>query len=238
MTSFFTGPQHQPDHDGHCHQPVDHRTPVQGFHRVNGREVQAGAGAIIRPVGLPQPIHKMTAQEFSAWELDEPERHEFFRGEVFRVFGMGGARREHVRVSGNCYSAIDQHLGGTPCQAFMADMKVHVLATGDMFYPDVLVTCNEHDLTASLEMQHPKLIIEVLSPSTATFDRGDKFLTCRRIEALEEYALVDPHSKSFEVYRKQANGRDWLLSPGRSDEGLLLQSIALTIPPAVLFKNV
>ena len=196
------------------------------------------SSAIIRPMGLPQPIHKMTAQEFSAWELDEPERHEFFRGEVFRVFGMGGAQREHVRVSGNCYSAIDRHLGGTPCQAFMADMKIRVEATGDMFYPDVLVTCNPRDLTASLEMQHPKLIIEVLSPSTATFDRGDKFLTYRRIDALEEYALVDPHTKSFEVYRKQANRVDWLLSPGRFDEGLVLQSIDLTIPTAVLFKNV
>ena len=120
----------------------------------------------------------------------------------------------------------------------MADMKIRVEATGDMFYPDVLVTCDPRDLSASLEMQHPKLIVEVLSPSTATFDRGDKFLTYRRIEALEEYALVDPHSKSFEVYRKQANGSDWLLSPGRFDEGLVLQSIALTIPSAVLFKNV
>ena len=120
----------------------------------------------------------------------------------------------------------------------MADMKIRVETTGDMFYPDVLVTCNERDLAASLEMQHPKLIIEVLSPSTATFDRGDKFLTYRRIEALEEYALVDPHTKSFEVYRKQPNGVDWLLSPGRFDDGLVLQSIALTIPSAVLFKNV
>ena len=180
----------------------------------------------------------MTAQEFSTWEIDEPERYEYFRGEVFRVFAMGGARREHVRVSGNCYSAIDQHLDGTRCQAFMADMKIRVEATGDMFYPDVLVTCDPHDLAASLEMQHPKLIVEVLSPSTATFDRGDKFLTYRRIEALEEYALVDPHSKSFEVYRKQANGVDWLLSPGRFDEGLVLQSIVLTIPSAALFNNV
>lgn len=180
----------------------------------------------------------MTAQEFSAWELDEPERHEFFRGEVFRVFGMGGARREHVRVSMNISRAIDNHLAGTPCQAFMADMKVLIEATGDMFYPDVLVTCNASDLAASLEMRHPKLIIEVLSPSTATFDRGDKFLTYRRIEALEEYALVDPHAKSFEVYRKQANGVDWLLSPGRLDDGLILYSIALTIPSMDLFKKV
>ena len=110
----------------------------------------------------------MTAQEFAAWELEKPERHEFFRGEVFRVFEMGAARCEHVRVTMNLSRLLDNHLHGTPCQAFMADMKVHVVATGDMFYPDVLVTCKERDLAASLEMHHYKLIIEMLSPSTAT----------------------------------------------------------------------
>ena len=180
----------------------------------------------------------MTAQEFIAWELDRPGRHEFFRGEVIKVFGEEGARREHVTVMGNIGVALNDHLRGTANHPFMAQMRVHVRATGDMFYPDVLVTCNPRDLVASLEMQHPKLIVEVLSPSTATFDRGDKFLTYRRIEALEEYALVDPHTKSFEVYRKQANGTDWLLSPGRFDDDLVLESIALTIPTAVLFKNV
>lgn len=189
-------------------------------------------------MGLPQAIHHMTAQEFAAWELDEPERHEFFRGDVFRVFGMGGASRQHVRVSGNCYAAIDHHLRGTPCQAFMADMKVLIQATGDMFYPDVLVTCDAGDLAASMEMQHPKLIVEILSPSTATFDRGDKFLTYRLIEELQEYALVDPLKKTFEVYRRQANGSDWLLTPGRTGEGLVLKSVELTIPADVLFENV
>ena len=189
-------------------------------------------------MGVPQAIHRMTAEQFSVWELDEPERHEFFRGEVFRVFAMGGARREHVRVSGNCFVALDRHLRGTACQAFMSDMKVHVEATNDMFYPDIVVTCDPRDLAASLEMSHPKLIIEVLSPSTATFDRGDKFLIYRQIPELEEYALVDPHAKTFEVYRRQPNGSDWLLSPGRAGHGLELQSVALTIPVDALFENV
>ncbi len=189
-------------------------------------------------MGLPQAIHTMTAQEFSAWELDQPERHEFFRGEVFRVFGMGGARREHVRATMNIARSLDNHLRGTPCQVYMADMKVHVAATGDMFYPDILVTCDPQDLHASLEMQNPKLIIEVLSPSTATFDRGDKFLSYRRIDALQEYALVDPHAKTFEVYRRQANLRDWLLTQGSTEEGMVLHTVALTLPSEVLFENV
>jgi Uma2 family endonuclease len=195
-------------------------------------------GAIMACMGLPQAIQRMTADAFSVWELDQPERHEFFRGEVFRVFGMGGARREHVRVTMNIARSLDNHLAGTPCLAFMADMKVHIEATGDMFYPDILVSCDPRDLSASLEMQHPKLIIEVLSPSTATFDRGDKFLTYRRIDALQEYALVDPHTKTFEVYRRQPNLSDWLLTQGRPEVGLVLHSVDLTLPAAVVFENV
>ena len=189
-------------------------------------------------MGLLKAIHHMTAAEFSAWEIDQPERHEFFRGDVFRVFGMGGARREHVRVCMNISNALDSHLRGTRCQAFMADMKIHVEKTGDMFYPDILVTCDPRDLAATLEMQYPKLIIEVLSPSTATFDRGDKFLTYRGIESLEEYVLVDPHDKTFEVYRRQAIRSDWLLTEGRAEEGLVLRSVALTMTTSAIFENV
>jgi Uma2 family endonuclease len=180
----------------------------------------------------------MTAAEFSAWEIGEPERHEFFRGDVFRVFAIGGARREHVTASMNVALALQSHLRGTRCLAFLADMKVHVAATTDMFYPDVFVTCHPEDLAASLEMQHPKLIIEVLSPSTATFDMGEKFSAYRQIPDFEEYALVDPHRKTFEVYRRQANGKDWLLMPGELLAGLMLQSVGLTIPSTTLFENV
>ena len=189
-------------------------------------------------MGMPQPIHRMSAEEFAAWELDQPVRYEFFRGEVFQVFAMGGARRVHVAVTGNCHAALKRHLRGTPCQAFMNDMKVHVLETGDQFYPDVVVTCDKRDLTADLEMHYPKLLIEVLSPSTATFDRGDKFLIYRTLPSLLEYVLIDPDTKTTEVYRRQPNGRDWLLSTGDAAQGLFLASVDLLIPGAELFENV
>ena len=156
---------------------------------------------------------------------------------MFRVFGTGGAPRDHVRVSGNRFSAIDRHLEGTPCQVFMADMKIRVEKTGDMFYPDILVTCDARELAASLEMEYLKLTIEVLSPSTATYDQENKFLSYRKIDALEEYAMVDPATKSFEVYRREPNGKNWMLSPGRFDDGLVLRSVDLTIATVALFRN-
>jgi Uma2 family endonuclease len=120
----------------------------------------------------------------------------------------------------------------------MNDMKVHVLASGDQFYPDIVVTCDSRDLTADLEMHYPKLLIEVLSPSTATFDRGDKFLSYRLLECLQEYVLIDPHAKATEVFRRQANGRDWLLTTHTHAEGLSLHAIDLAISGAALFENV
>ena len=106
----------------------------------------------------------MTAQEFVAWELDRPGRHEYFRCEVIKVLGEEGAQCKYITVMGNIGAALDEHLRGTTSQTFIAQMRILVAATGDMFYPDVLVTCDLRDV-ASLEMQNPKLIIEVLSPS-------------------------------------------------------------------------
>ncbi len=189
-------------------------------------------------MGLPQAIHRMSAEEFAVWELDQPVRYEFFRGEVFQVFAMGGARRVHVRVTGNCYAALDRHLAGSPSQVFMNDMKVEILESGDQFYPDIAVSCDQRDLTAELALQHPKLVIEVLSPSSATFDRGDKFLSYRLLDSLEEYALIDPDRRTTEVYRRQSDRRDWLLTTGDATEGLLLRSVELHIPAAEVFRNV
>ena len=154
------------------------------------------------------------------------------------MFAMGGAWRVQVATTGNCHAALKRHLRGTPCQVFMTDRQVRVLETGDQFYPDIVVTCDQRDLTAEPEMHHPKLLVEVLSPSTATFDRGDKFLSYRQLASLEEYALIDPDTKSVEVFRCQGNGRDWLLTTGTAAEGLLLVSGDLLIPGAELFENV
>ena len=132
----------------------------------------------------------MTAQEFVAWELDRPGRHEYFRGEVIKVLGEEGAQGEYITVMGNIGAALDEHLRGTTSQTFIAQMRILVAATGDMFYPDVLVTCDLRDV-ASLEMQHPKLIIEVLSPS---LDRCPSKKSA--LEICSQQATIDPCTAS------------------------------------------
>jgi len=106
----------------------------------------------------------MTAEEFLAWEAVQTERHDFVDGEVF---AMAGAEARHITVTGNVYMALRQHLSGTPCRTFMADMKVAAAAQGSnfFFYPDVVVTCSPADRQSQLLVtREPSLIVEVLSP--------------------------------------------------------------------------
>jgi len=185
-------------------------------------------------MGLPQRQVVMATEEFIEWESRQPDKHEFVAGEVF---AMGGARRVHVAVTLNVATKFKEHLRGGPCRAFMADMKVEVKTAEAVFYPDVLVTCHPDDLKADLAMRHPKVIIEVLSDSTAAYDRGGKFAMYRQLESLQEYALIDPDARRVEVFRRQDTG-DWLLMASESDQGLILKSIEFAASLDAVFEDV
>ena len=116
----------------------------------------------------PPPVFPLTADDYLRWEADQPEKHEYVRG---KTFAMGGASRRHVTISLNVASALDEALDGTPSRAYIADMKVQATEDEAYFYPDVLVTCDPADHRADQIMRAPKLIVEVLSPSTEGIDR-------------------------------------------------------------------
>lgn len=185
-------------------------------------------------MGLPQQQVVMTTEEFIAWEDLQPDKHEFVAGEVF---AMGGTRRVHVAVTLNIATKLKDHLRSGPYRAFMADMKVEVKTASAVFYPDVLVTCHPDDLKADLAMQHPKVIIEVLSESTAAYDRGGKFAAYRQLQSLQEYALIDPDARRVEVFRRMDSG-DWLLMASESDQGLILKSLDFAADLDTVFEDV
>ena len=135
----------------------------------------------------PTPV-LFTADEYLHWEAGQIERHEFIDGEIFC---MSGAGRRHVVVCMNIAMALRQHLRSTPCRTLMVDMKVQVAQAKSYFYPDVFVTCSPANPLNEMVEREPKLIVEVLSPSTANYDRTDKFAAYRQLTSLEEYALVD-----------------------------------------------
>ncbi len=124
-----------------------------------------------------------SAADYLIWEAAQAERHEYNDGEVF---AMAGAEDRHVTVTMNLAFALRQHLGGTPCRTYMSDMRLHVAAANSYFYPDVLVTCCALDQANAMVKSEPRLIVEVLSPTTAAYDRRLKF---------GHYRTLAPHQR-------------------------------------------
>lgn len=175
-----------------------------------------------------------TADDYLAWEATQRDRHEYLDG---RVFAMAGAEDRHVTTAGNCYMALRQHLSGGPCRTYMSDMRLHVAASNSYFYPDVLVTCSDQDRASPLVKTEPRLIIEVLSPSTAAYDRGLKFSHYRSLPSLQEYAVIDLDSRSTDVYRKGTDGL-WVLHPFGRGKAVELASVALQVSAEQVFADV
>ncbi|WP_126446577.1 Uma2 family endonuclease [Sulfuricystis multivorans] len=183
---------------------------------------------------MNQAQPKWSLDEYLDWEGKQPERNFYYRGEIF---AMVAVRQAHAQVTLNLGAAFKSVLRGTPCRAFVADMKLRIDAADAVFYPDVMVSCDARDRATPLWLAHPKLIVEVLSDSTAAFDRGAKFAACRLIDTLEEYALIDIDARRTEVFRRNAEGR-WVLYEFIGDEPVEFQSIGVTIDAATLYENV
>jgi Uma2 family endonuclease len=181
----------------------------------------------------------MTRAEFLAWDALQTVKYEFVGGELF---AMAGAGKAHVALSLNMAMALRQHLRGTPCSTYMADTKLHVAALDAFFYPDVLVTCSATDAQDPAVVREPSLVVEVLSPATAAFDRGAKFAAYRQLPALREYVLIDPETRRCDVFRKSREGTEaaglWVLHPFEVGQDLRFESVALDVPAAVLWDEV
>jgi len=180
-------------------------------------------------MGLPQPAPRFSIDDYMAWEAEQAERHEYLNGEVF---AMTGARDAHNTIALNIASQLREKLRGSPCRAFIADMKLRVEAADAVFYPDVLVTCDARDKgpDADTAKRHPCLIVEVLSESTAAYDRGLKFEHYRGIDTLKEYLLVEQDRRHVDLFRRGEDGRWVLESVGGKDRTELLDpSVTLSL---------
>jgi len=175
---------------------------------------------------------RITLAEFLAWEEQQTDRHEFYRGETFAM--VGGTAR-HNRVILNLAGRIGDHLDGTPCQVFAENMKVQP-AEG-VLYPDVVVTCGKADAGDEQTIVDPKLVIEVLSPSTKGYDKRDKFILYRSLPSVGEYVLIDPAKRQVEVFTLTPSGA-WLLTDQTGAADLTLASIDCKVSMALVFKGV
>ena len=175
-------------------------------------------------MGNAARIPKLSAADYLTWEVKQSERNIFVRGEVF---AMSGGTAEHNEATIDAAIALKRHLKGTSCKVFATDMRLRVETADCYYYPDVFGTCSATDINNPklTTLTGAKLIIEVLSPSTAAFDRGDKFADYRTLDTLEEYVLIDPDGRSIDVFRKGTDGL-WVLHPSN------------TVSPTVRFESV
>ena len=182
------------------------------------------------------PKIPFTAADYLAWEIDQIERHDFVDGEVFP---LAGGEDRNATVAGNVYIALREHLRSTPCRVYAVDVRLHVRARDNYFYPDVMVTCSDADRASRLSKSDPVLIVEVLSKSTEAYDRGEKFANYRAIDALSEYVMIDINTRRVDLYRKGADGL-WVLHPAemmQADACITLASVKLKIDAATLFAE-
>lgn len=178
----------------------------------------------------------LTAAEYLAIERTAYSRSEFHDGVMY---AMAGGTHRQSRVKANCLVALGIRLRGKACQPTDSDMRVLIETTGLYTYPDLSVICgaprfeDEHQDCVT----NPTLIVEVLSPSTETYDRGKKFWNYRHLPSLTDYVLISSEEILIEHFARQPSGQ-WLLTTLEGPDALWkIPSLDLEIPLSEIFAD-
>jgi Uma2 family endonuclease len=185
-------------------------------------------------VALKEHFPRFTPTEYLEWEERQEFRHEFVEGEVY---AMTGGTLNHSAIAGNFHNILKNHLRGSGCKVFNSDAKVQILESNSYLYPDVSVTCDDRDRLATKFISYPCLIVEVLSPTTEAYDRGDKFALYRRSTTLQEYVLVSTNAMRVDLYQRNDRGRWEILSYATGDI-IDLPSVNLSVPVIQFYEDI
>ena len=152
----------------------------------------------------------VTEDEYLASEERSARKHEYFNG---KIYAMAGTTESHNLIAGNVYRELSTQFKNMNCRAYISDMSVKVDETGLYTYPDVSAVCGEAHFTNAnrTNLVNPVVIVEVLSPSTEGYDRGDKFAHYRTLASLTDYVLIVQDKIRIEHFVRQSDDR-WLLT--------------------------
>jgi Uma2 family endonuclease len=182
-----------------------------------------------------QSDHWISLEEYHEIERNSEVKYEYSDG---RIYAMAGGNSKHSRIAINMTIALELHLRGKDCHVFNSDMKVFPLGDENpSYFPDVTVTCNSDDYQDdSTAIRSPRLVIEVLSLSTAAKDRGEKLRAYQACKSCEEYMMVSTHHQEIEVYRRESTN-EWKLIRYTAEDNVLLASVGLTIPASEIYAG-
>jgi Uma2 family endonuclease len=186
-------------------------------------------------MAIPHP-HWITIEEYHQIEEQNSEvKYEYSDG---RVYAMAGGTYNHSSIALNLGAALKAHLRGKVCRVVNSDM--HVLPRGDenpSYLPDVTVTCNPDDYQGdSTAVRSPRLVIEILSPSTAYRDRGEKLRIYKACPSMQEYVMVSTRRREVEVYRR-VNAHEWKNTLYTAEETVPLMSVDLNILVSEIYAD-
>jgi Uma2 family endonuclease len=149
---------------------------------------------------------------------------------------MNGVSVAHARIARELVMTVGGHLRGEPCELFSTDLKLRIRTDTDevFYYPDMMVACQRDDWGANY-VRNPKLVAEILSPSTQHIDRREKAMTYRRIASLEEYVLLAQDDHKVIVHRRAENWRPQSYTGPQAT--VEFRSIGLSVPLVQIYEG-
>ncbi|MCT7977469.1 Uma2 family endonuclease [Laspinema olomoucense] len=179
--------------------------------------------------------HFLTTEQYLEGEIKSPIKHEYINCEILTIAGTTDTPRT---IAGNLFALIRNHLRGTDCRLYIADVTAYLQQGNYFYYPDFLLSCDLKDRENYTYQRFPKLMIEVLFPSSEAFERGDKFNDHQTLDSRQEYVLVNIKHQRFELFGKIEEG-GWLFLPYTlTEEIFILKNLKLTVSWAEVYENV
>jgi Uma2 family endonuclease len=181
--------------------------------------------------------HAFTVADYLRLERDTRTKHEFLGG---HVWAMSGGSREHALYSANVVALLAGALRKKKCAVHSSDLRIGVKEAGLFTYADAAVVCGRVETDPSDPSGHtvtnPRVLVEVLSPSTEDYDRGEKLGHYKKIPALQEVVFIAHDRREVEVVRREADG-SWSRHVAASDDDVSLESIACTVSVADIYRD-
>jgi Uma2 family endonuclease len=176
-----------------------------------------------------------TLAEYLALERYSNVRHEFVSGQIL---AMAGGTPEHGTFAANVIAVLSTQLRDRPCRVQTSDVRIRVQATGFLTYPDVSVVCGRAEVDAEDRdaIVNPVLLVEVTSPSTDAYDRGEKLERYRRIPSLIEILFVAHDARRLDLVRRREDGT-WSTLTASDGSSLRLESVGCQIDVTEVYRD-
>jgi Uma2 family endonuclease len=203
-----------------------------GGERDTGRELLTSE----LPMAQLAPHHRFTFADYVQIEEHSGIRHEFLDG---IIFALAGGTPEHAAIAANVTRLLGNALEGQRCRVFSSDLRIRVVETGLASYPDVSVICGKVELDPEDPKGHtalnPVVLVEVLSPSTEDYDRGEKLAQYRRVPSLQEVVLVAHDERRIDLWRRV--GDHWTQISAGPGATLTLESVGCGLAVDEVYRD-